>query len=335
VLEEAEQPLHYSEIAQLASARAGREIDERRAHSAAAEVGYLLGRGLYGTSRYLGFDTEALFLIAEEASALVIEGPNGRQWHARELAAAIPDENSWNATRPSKYVVDVALRLHSSLTRLGRMVWTAPGQELTASRVDLRQAIMAALQQARGPLRGIDLQQRLIAIRGINDWSNIACNDPVIRLGEGWWALNDRDVPITRAQQGELHNQIASLLHTSQVAIHVSELSQDLLGPLTPRMLLSLVGLDPRLDVGTGQYIYLREWRSPRRETVSSACTVVLRGNGLMNYEALYAAVVARVGRKCGRNEVSAALQGIEAVLDQNGCWSFDETVLWQDTEAA
>lgn len=100
-------------------------------------------------------------------------------------------------------------------------------------------------------------------------------------------------------------------------------------------MLLSLVGLDPRLDVGTGQYIYLREWRSPRRETVSSACTVVLRGNGLMNYEALYAAVVARVGRKCGRNEVSAALQGIEAVLDQNGCWSFDETVLWQDTEAA
>ena len=48
VLAEADRPLHYTEIWERATKRTGRNIDVRRAHNAAAEVGLLYGRGTYG-----------------------------------------------------------------------------------------------------------------------------------------------------------------------------------------------------------------------------------------------------------------------------------------------
>lgn len=335
ILEDSDRPLHYSEIAALASDRAGREIDERRAHSAAAEVGYLLGRGSFGTDRHLGYKTEEMMALAEEASAIVNDGPDARQWHASELAAAIADDPEWSDRPPNKYVIDVVLRLYSSLKRLGRMVWAPADAGPDAARVDLRQAVIATLQQAGGPLTGAELHQRLVAIRGINDGWNFVCGDPVIRLGSGRWGINDRDVPVKRAEQTELQEKLVKMLEARGSGLHISEISQPETPGFTSRMLLSLAALDSRLRVSPGQYLYLRAWGSPRRATIGEACLDALRQSSPVSFEELYDAVVERVGRACARTEVSSALQGLEARLDENGLWTLEDDAPWQTFEAA
>lgn len=335
VLEDSDRPLHYSEIATLASERGGREIDERRAHSAAAEVGYLLGRGSFGTDRHLGYGTDAMMALAEEASALVNDGPDGRQWHASELATAIADDPDWTNRPPNKYVIDVALRLYSPLKRLGRMVWAHADAAPDAARVDLRQAVIATLQQAGGPLTGAELHQRLVAIRGINDGWNFVCGDPVIRLGSGRWGINDRDVPLKRAEQAELQEKLVQMLEGRGFGLHISEIHHPETPGLTSRMLLSLAALDPRLQVSAGQYLYLRAWGSPRRATIGEACLDVLRQSSPIGFEELYDAVVERIDRVCTRSDVSSALQGLEARFDESGLWTLVDGAPWQTVEAA
>ena len=66
VLSEAERPLHYTEIASLAADRGGREVEIRRAHNAAATVGYLMGRGIYGVERHIPLKSDALIALGEE-----------------------------------------------------------------------------------------------------------------------------------------------------------------------------------------------------------------------------------------------------------------------------
>ena len=333
ILEESEHPLHYSEIAVLATQRAGREIDERRAHSAAAEIGYLLGRGSFGTARHLGLDAGELMVLAEEASALVTDGPSERQWHASELAAAISDDLDWADRAPNKYVLDVALRLYSPLKRLGRMVWSVAGARADDMRVDVRQAMIATLQQAGGPLKGSELHQRLVAIRGVNEGWNFVCSDPLIRLGSGHWGLNDRDLPVKREDQPALQEELVQMLEAKSVGLHVSEIQIPV--GLTPRMLLSIASLDTRIQVSTGQYLYLRAWGGPRRQTISGACSEALRSSGPMNFEELYAMVIQKIGRPCARGEVSSALQSVEARLGPDGLWSFEDSAQWRDFEAA
>lgn len=332
ILEESERPLHYSEIAVLASERAGREVDDRRAHGAAAEIGYLLGRGTFGTARHLGYATSQLMILAEEATALVSEGPPERQWHTSELAASLSDDADWADQPPNKYVIDVALRLYSPLKRLGRMVWT--DANVDTSRVDIRQAVLATLQQAGGPLSSAELHQRLVAIRGVNCGWNFVGTDPVIRLGSGLWGINDRDVPLKRSDQPALQENLVRALETKGMALHVSEILT-YRSALTPRMLLSLAALDSRLQVSPGQYLYLRAWGGPRRQTIGEACIDAMRTSGPINFEKLYQIVQQQIGRPCTKNEVSTALQGIEARLDEDGFWSLEEIPPWRDFEAA
>lgn len=322
ILEEAHRPLHYSEIATIATDRAGREIDERRAHSAAAQVGYLLGRGTFGTERHFGFQRNEMMEMAEEASSIVNDGPPARQWHASELAAALAENAEWGNQAPNKYVIDAALRLYSSLKGLGRMVWVQEDAAADSARVDLRQAVISTLQQAGGPLTRTELHQRLVAIRGINEGWNFVVGDPVIRLGAGLWGINDRDVPIKRADQAGFQQKIIQELEARGHGLHASEIAYPDIVGFSPRMLLSLATLDQRVNVSAGQYLYLRAWGNPRRTTITEACREVLKQGSPLSFEKLYYAVVELVGRVCSRSDVSSALQGIEAQLDEYGMWS-------------
>jgi hypothetical protein len=332
ILEESDRPLHYSEIAVLATQRAGREIDERRVHNSAAEVGHLLGPGIFGTARHLGLDAGELMVLAEEASALVTDGPSGRQWHASELAAAISDDLDWADRAPNKYVIDVALRLYSPLKWLGRMVWSVAEARVDAMRVEGRQAIIAALQQAGGPLKGSDLQQRLITIRGVNENSNFVARDPIVKLGSGYWGLNDRDLPVKRQDQPALQEKLLQMLEVKGVGLHVSEIQIPV--GLTPRMFMSIASLDTRIQASPGQYMYLRTWGGPRRQTMTEACLETLRSSGQISFEELYSTVTQKIGRLCDRREVSSALQRVEACLGPDGLWSYEDPAEWQDFEA-
>ena len=200
VLAAAEQPLHFTAISTLATDRAGRSIDVRRAHNAAASVGLLLGRGIFGLERHLPLSQDALVTLGEEAEEIVAGGPIGRQWHSSEILSALVELGSQGALEVDKYIIDIALQRSGSLERLGRMMWVATdlSSEQEISRIDVRQAVITILRKAGRPLRTNEIRQRLVALRGVNEYLQIAAIDPVIRVGTALWGLNDV-TPIKRA----------------------------------------------------------------------------------------------------------------------------------------
>jgi hypothetical protein len=328
VLTESDEPLHYSTISALATDRAGKPIDIRRAHSAAASVGYLLGRGLYGVDRHLP-DMQTLQYISDEAEEIVGTGPVGRQWHTSEILSAIVERGNADVlgTGFDKYTLDIALQKVADLKRLGRMTWMiADGNDETA-RIDIRQAVIALLQQAGRPLHTDEIRQRLIALRGVNQHFQIVAADPVLRVGVGIWGLNDRDVVIKRASQPRFLDGLVGILNDRKTGIHISELERSTLtsaSGLTARTLFSLACTDARLSVNPGDYLYLEDWGGPRRESVSEAAKIIMeRAAGPLPIDDIMSLVEARIRRRCERTSLSHCLRAIECEFDaKTGKWS-------------
>lgn len=331
VLSDADRPLHYSEIAERASVRQGRPIDVRRAHNAAATVGILLARGTYGLEKHIDFSIEESDLIREEAESVVLAGPKGRQWHCAEIFSALL-ERDIPAASLDKYKVDFLLRESRALQRLGRMTWVEADQDMGAvsDRIDIRRAIISLVQEAGRPLKTGEIHQRLIALRGVNATFQIGAVDPLIRLGTGLWGLNDRDLPIKRDDQAALIEDLVMTLHKKASGIHVSEI--ETIVPqawpgLTAKMIFGLASLDERLRVGAGQYLYLTEWGSPRRETLLEAVRHVLcEATEALNLESIAALTERRLDRGQLKGGVSACLQSLDASFDPiNRTWVFSK----------
>ena len=345
VLGASDRPLHYTEIASLASARAGREIDVRRAHDAAASVGLLLGRGTYGCERHLPLDREQLGRLGEEAEEVVADGPPGRQWHASEILAMVVERGSHFSSVADKYVVDIALQQAGGLERLGRLVWATAAESsgLDVARIDVRQATISMLQQAGRPLRTRDIRQRLLAIRGVNEHFQIAAVDPLIRVAPGVWGLNDRDVSVKRDDQPKMLDAIVALLRDRGFALHPSEFATTSIAEngLSAATVFSLAAADPRMRVNGSQDLYLTDWNGPQRESISEAVPKALAAAGTpISFDEIVEQVEVRVRRSCDRSAISACLQAIEATLDRTtGCWSMpandiEEFTTGDDAEA-
>ncbi len=270
VLADAEAPLHYSEIARRLEERLGRQIDVRRAHSVAANVGILLGRGTFGSEKHLEIEPDDLERLSDEASSIILNGPISRQWHSAELLGGLI-ECGFASEHLNKYVVDYALRKSSVLNRLGRMAWSAKDGGSIGERIDIRDAVQALVFAAGRPLTTTEIRQRLVALRGVNDTFQFSFADPLIRVGPGLWGLNDRDVPIAREDQPTLIEHLILKLRQKSRGIHISEVSEELDRPfseIAPQIVLSIGILDERLKVSVGQFLYLAEWIEPRRETI-------------------------------------------------------------------
>ena len=257
ILHEAADPLHYSEIARLASTRAGREIDERRAHSAAAEIGFLFGPGTYGLLKHVQVPGDQLEAMADEASEIVIDGPPGRQWHTSELIDVLRQRGN-SASAAGKHVLDIALKQQGQLTPLGRMIWSSPKGDVDTLRVEVRQALIAILRKAGRPLTTGELRQRLVAVRGLNESMQLSASDPIIKLENGLWGLNDRDLAIKRDDQPALLDTILHKLAGLRRSVHISEISTLLDDRVSGRTLISLAQSDLRFKVDPGSFLSLR-----------------------------------------------------------------------------
>jgi len=270
LLADADMPLHYSEIAERLEQRLSKAIDVRRAHTAAANVGILLGRGIFGLEKHLNIAPGELDRIADEASGIIVNGPLGKQWHSAELLGGLI-EGGFAGEHLNKYVVDYALRKSSGLTRLGRMAWAATDDVAASERIDIREAVQSLIFEAGRPLTTAEIRQRLVALRGVNDTFQFSFSDPLIRVGPGLWGLNDRDVPVARADQHALIDHLVAKLTSNGRGMHISEVPNDLDRPwseITPQIVFSLGTLDERLKVSVGQFLYLNDWGDPRRETI-------------------------------------------------------------------
>lgn len=329
VLQASDHPLHFSEIAKLASIRAGREIDVRRAHNAAATVGFLLGRGTYGLERHLRLESGDVERLGDEAEDVVGDGLPGRQWHTSEILNALIERSSSLALRTDKYVVDVALQRSAGLRRLGRLVWAQSNPDDGAvARANVRQAIVAVVQQAGRPLRTSEIKQRLIALRGVNETFQVAAGDPLIRIGPGIWGLNDRDIALKRVDQPRLLDHLAQTLSKRGAGLHVTEILDALEGnvpvEMTSEMVCSLATLDARMHVNTAQYVFLEEWGGPRRMSLSEAVEAILAGaHEPRSLDDIIFEVERAIIRTCERSAVTNCLRAQGAVFDgQSARWS-------------
>lgn len=273
VLQESETPLHYSEIAVRASARGSRELDERRAHNAAAEVGYLFAPGTYGLLKHFSVARAEREALADEAAEIALAGPLDRQWHTSELldemrrrGVDVPDEFD-------KYQLDIALKQQGILSPLGRMVWASSQESGDNARVEIRQAVISLLTQAGRPLSQDELRQRLVAIRGINQGMQFAAVDPIIKLSSSTWALNDRDISVKRADQPAFLDSVISELRARGSGVHITDCSKVFGQELPPRALFCLAAADPRMQVTPGRFLVLREWPTGSQLTDNSVAS--------------------------------------------------------------
>lgn len=265
VLQESETPLHYREIALRAANRGSREVDERRAHSAAAEVGLLFAPGTYGLLKHLSVTRTEREAMADEAAEIVLSGGTDRQWHTSELLDELRARGVDFPETFDKYQLDIALKQQGVLAPLGRMVWASSQPLGENARVEVRQAVIALLKQAGRPLTQDELRQRLIAIRGINQGMQFAAQDPIIKLDPSTWALNDRDISVKRPDQPAFLDGLVSKLRARGSGVHIRECSEVFGTEVPPRALFCLASSDPRMQVTPGRFLILREWSTASR----------------------------------------------------------------------
>lgn len=325
ILAESDKPLHYREIAERARTRDGSSLDVRRAHSAAANVGFLFARGTYGLARHVPLSDEQMSQIRCEAEEIVCSDAPGRQWHSSEILSEISERMDGGFDGLDKYVLDIALAGSEMLKPLGKMTWVAVANGTdNQPRIDVYQAVVAIVQAAGHPLSTAEIKERLTAVRGVNEFFQISPIDPLIRMQPGIWGINDRDVPISRERQQQLVEQLVRCLDERQSGIHASELPEILfLKDCSPDAFFSIASQDKRLKIAQGRYVCLADWETSRRETVGHAVSAVLEGSaGPLTLEEIVASVENRIGRKINKPIISGALQALEVEFNgATGKW--------------
>ena len=325
-LDESPTPLHYSQIADLASNLSNKPIDQRRALQAASNIGILFGRGTYGLPKHLKIEEEVLDSIANDAESLIFDNDVERQWHCDELIELLHDI----PTPVDKFHLDFALKRRGNLRNLGRMVWAIPGALSEANRLEVRETALTAIRAAGRPLTTVELRQRVCAIRGVSQYFQLIGSDPLLKVGTSRWGLNDRDFTTKREYQPRLLNELVDLLQKRTTGIHISELRDMLVVEVqySPDEIFGLYVLDPRLAVTQGQdkYIFLREWNEPRRESATEAAKNIMKMNIFrpIHVEDLATLVSKRIGRTIHSSFLYGALKAIEARLISPCIWQYD-----------
>ena len=326
VLERAEHPLHFTEIARRVAALWRREVDVRTMHRLAGEVGFLFSAGTYGADRHIPLTPEQLDEICRAAEDIVRNGPPGRQWRAAEILEQLIERDDFECASLDSYLVNIALWKSRTLSHVGRMLWEAPEtDENSGNRVKIRQAVVSILENAGGPLEVSEIQEKVREERGLGENFQIFPDNDLIRVGRGKWGLNDRDVPVSRGDQPALLDRLAAALETRQVALHGSEVESALeTGGFPIEALFSLAFRDPRLKVTRSRYVYLAEWGEPRRDSLPEAIKRVLReAASPLALRDVAIQVEERMGRAVDQVLLSSALKAVGAQYDRaGGTWS-------------
>jgi hypothetical protein len=322
VLLDASGPLHFTEIAERASARSGKDIDIRRAHNAAASIGILLGRGIYGLDHHIKLSDDECEIIRDQLEQIILEGPDDRQWHNSELVSIAAERGLPGIVSLDKYVVDVVLRPSQLLRSLGRMTWSK-AIATSGNRIDVRQAIVALLQQAGFPLSSNEIRQRLVALRGVSENFQIYSSGAIVRVDSRRWGLNDRDISLKRSDQPALLEHLSEVLRQRGSGIHLSEVIdavQDKIradSKIAPETIFSLASLDVRFQSNLSQYVFLREWSDARRDTLAHATVQVLRESlDSLAIDEIVARVERSLERNVDKRAVVSCLHANDARLD-------------------
>jgi hypothetical protein len=328
LLNEAEQPLHYSELTRRCSARLGREVEERRVHSVLiTDNAQYYGRGTYGTRKHFPFGQDLKDEVRTEVENIILTGPPGRQWHATELVDLLADRRPDLPEEVDKYIVNIILESSSQLESLGRFVWvSAVRAHGTSERIELRDLCSAILTDVGRPMRTESIREEIEKIRGTGEFFIIGANEEVARVRPGVWGLVERDFFATNEQRIEILDALNSILIARNTGLHESELTDALLrfschvpGRLTDYMVMSLAQTDERFNLHRGGIMALAEWGDPRRLTVRQAF-----GQFVAQMETSYSMpnivryVEQKVERAVRKHEVYALLNQFDVIYESS-----------------
>lgn len=335
ILEGSDHPLHYTAI-HRALLEDGYECDIRRVSSAAASIGMLYSRGVYGAKRHLSFnELEKEKIISSCLEFILSEGPE-RQWHADELVDCVISEFPDFSSRLDKFILTIILKESSEFVYLQRLVWAlkSTGATGSANRIDRLQATIAAIQEAGQPLTSKQIRERISEERGLGKYFLIFPDGPLVKVDASKWGLIDRDVPLTTSQITEFYAKLEEALKRRDKAVHLSEL-QDFVrtflpvaATLDPNCLVSLATRSSKFASTNSDYIYLREWGGPKRIGLLEACRRVFQdadGSGISKADFL-SRVCELIERDISSPELNGCFANLGAVYDPiTKLWKLDD----------
>jgi hypothetical protein len=329
ILEGSDTPLHIEDICAKAMEMSSDTYNINTIRNIASDVGYLFGRGTYGLMKHCPLTAPELQTIRSEAEDIMAGGGPQKQWHSNELFDELLDRGFDFEGRLTKYIVNIALDGSTQFVYLRRMIYGLRGQwsDSAESRLDVRQAVCALLDEAGHPLTTEEIRQGLAKARGVNVYFQIFPSPPLIRIRPGVWGLEHRDVHIPDATK--LVFKLLKDLSHRQAGLHTSEVAKFLgLSHGDNVALIVSLGQKDGLRIDKGQYCYLQPWGESRRISVQDATVAILKSQaqGLPLSE-LHTMVERVTRRMVPRTTLSTVLQNIDAAFyPATGLWKLTST---------
>jgi hypothetical protein len=286
VLQQAESPLHYSEVALRASVILGKKVEERLAHNSMPRLGAkLFGRGQYGLAKFNPISDTTCNHIRLVLGNLLYDGPLGKQWHVTELLNNLKERFPSLPKELDMYLLNIILEDSERLTYLNKNVWARKDSgQLPTDRVDMADAFTKILEDAGKPLKGKEIKAKLEEIRGVHESLQIQPTERMLQVGPDTWGLLDRDVVISEDEQAECFNKLFNFLTRQEIGIHITEVKsfleeEDLSNiQVGNYALLNLAQRDERFYLGRSMFLGLAEWgEDTRRFTFAQAIRKILQ----------------------------------------------------------
>tara|TARA_B110000438_G_C15818778_1_gene653231 strand:- start:1755 stop:4538 length:2784 start_codon:yes stop_codon:yes gene_type:complete len=285
VLNEAEAPLHFSEIARRAEPLLGREISDHNVNTRLQGTeAKLFGRGTYGLKRFIPISELICNHIRVVVRKIVYDGPLAKQWHVTELLNLLKEKFPSLPGELDMYLLNLILEDTDQLTYLNKNVWArADSGQKPTDRVDMADAFIKILEDAGKTLKGKEIKARLEAIRGVHESLQIQPTERMLQVGPDTWGLYERDVNINPENISQYLDSLYLYLEDKQKGIHVTEVGEFLnevnLGLELPEnyTLLSLAQRDERFHLGRSMFLGLAGWgEDNRRYTNAQAVRKIL-----------------------------------------------------------
>jgi|GEM_PF-1342274 len=285
ILDEAESPLHFSEIAKRAKAILGREVSDHNVNSRLQGTeAKLFGRGTYGLKKFNPISDLTCKNIVLVVNKELHAGPRDKQWHATEILSFLQQKFPSLPQELDSYILNIILSESEELTYLNKNVWArADSQQTPEDRVDMADAFVKILDDAGTPLKGKEIKSRLQAIRGVHEALQIQSTDRLFQVGPDTWGLYERDKSLTDDEIAICLNALCAHLRATQKGIHHTEVGTFLENNSLHQLkvsgyeLLNLAQRDGRFYLGRSMFLGLAEWgEDTRRLNVAQAVRLII-----------------------------------------------------------
>tara|TARA_A200000159_G_scaffold164892_1_gene197111 strand:- start:2033 stop:4831 length:2799 start_codon:yes stop_codon:yes gene_type:complete len=332
ILDEAESPLHFSEIAKRAKALLGRDVSNHNINSRLQGTdAKLYGRGTYGLKKFNPISDLTCKHIIVVVNKELHAGPKQKQWHATEILSFLQEKFPSLPQELDSYILNIILSESEELTYLNKNVWArADSRQTPEDRVDMADAFAKILEDAGTPLKGKEIKARLQAIRGVHEALQIQSTDRMLQVGPDTWGLYERDKSLTDDEIVVCLDALYAYLNESEKGIHHSEVDTFLKSKSLDHLkvsgyeLLNLAQRDERFYMGRSMFLGLAEWgEDTRRLTIAQAVRLILSEmTAPMSINEIHAKVESVTGL-----EIDGTVTGI---LPKEGAKYNLETRLWE-----